>query len=46
MRREALLWLASAEEDLEDVKIAFELGRWFRVAFFSQQALNKQLKRP
>ncbi len=44
MRREALLWLASAEEDLEDAKIAFELGRWFRVAFFSQQAVEKALK--
>jgi len=44
LRREALLWLASAEEDLEDAKIAFELGRWFRVAFFSQQAVEKALK--
>ncbi len=44
MRREALLWLASAEEDLEDAKIAFELGRWFRVAFFSQQAVEKALE--
>jgi len=46
LRREALLWLASAEEDLEDAKIAFELGRWFRVAFFSQQAVEKALEAP
>ena len=44
MRREALLWLAAAEEDLEDAKIAFDMGRWFRTAFFSQQAVEKALK--
>ena len=44
MRKEALLWLAAAEEDLEDAKIAFDMGRWFRTAFFSQQAVEKALK--
>ncbi len=29
---------------MEDAKIAFNMGRWFRTAFFSQQAVEKALK--
>jgi len=38
------LWLRAADEDLEDAKIALNGGRWFRAAFFSQQAVEKALK--
>ena len=44
LRRETLLWLEAAKEDLEDAEYAIERGRWFRVAFFSQQAVEKALK--
>jgi len=44
VRREALLWLRSAYEDIEDAELMLEEGRWFRVAFFSQQAVEKALK--
>jgi len=44
MRREALLWLKAAREDLEDAEDALSRGRWFRAAFFAQQAVEKALK--
>ena len=44
MRREVRLWMGAAYEDLEDAKIALERERWFRAAFFSQQAVEKALK--
>ncbi len=44
MRREVLLWIQSAYEDLEDAKDAFNRKRWFRAAFFSQQCVEKALK--
>ena len=44
MRREVKLWMGAAYEDLEDAKIALERKRWFRAAFFSQQAVEKALK--
>ena len=43
-RREALLWLRAAEEDLVDARDALERGRWFRAAFYAQQAAEKALK--
>ncbi|MEB3851473.1 MAG: HEPN domain-containing protein [Desulfurococcales archaeon] len=43
-RREALLWLGAAGEDLEDAVDALGRGRWFRAAFFAQQAAGKALK--
>ncbi len=43
-RREVELWVKAAEEDLEDAKIALRGERWFRAAFFSQQAVEKALK--
>ncbi len=44
MRREVELWVKAAKEDLEDAENALGRGRWFRVAFFSQQAVEKVLK--
>ncbi len=44
MRREAQLWLAAAHEDLEDAEGMLSRGRWFRAAFFAQQAAEKALK--
>ncbi len=44
VRREALLWLRAAREDLEDAVDALERRRWFRAAFFSHQAVEKALK--
>ncbi len=44
MRREARLWFRMALEDLEDARRMFEAGRYFRAAFFSQQAVEKALK--
>ena len=43
-RREALLWLEAAREDLEDADDAMARGRWFRAAFYAQQAAEKALK--
>jgi HEPN domain-containing protein len=44
MRREARLWIEAAKEDLFDANDALRRGRWFRTAFFSQQAVEKALK--
>jgi HEPN domain-containing protein len=44
MRREARLWMEAAKEDLFDAGDALRRGRWFRVAFFSHQAVEKALK--
>ncbi len=44
VREEALLWIKAAEEDLFDAELAFKNKRWFRAAFFSQQAVEKALK--
>lgn len=44
MRREARLWIDAAHEDLVDADDAMHRGRWFRAAFFSQQAVEKALK--
>ncbi|MGC8571401.1 MAG: HEPN domain-containing protein [Caldivirga sp.] len=44
MRREALLWIRAAEEDLFDADIMLKAGRWFRVAFHAHQAVEEALK--
>ncbi|MEM1643560.1 MAG: HEPN domain-containing protein [Desulfurococcaceae archaeon] len=44
MRKEIELWIKAADEDLEDAEIALSKGRWFRAAFFSQQAVEKAFK--
>ncbi|MHC1637272.1 MAG: HEPN domain-containing protein [Candidatus Nezhaarchaeales archaeon] len=44
MRREVALWIEAAKEDLVDASDAINRGRWFRAAFFSQQAVEKALK--
>ncbi|MDH5815682.1 MAG: HEPN domain-containing protein [Candidatus Nezhaarchaeota archaeon] len=44
MRREVRLWIEAAHEDLVDAGDAIQRGRWFRAAFFSQQAVEKALK--
>ncbi len=44
MRREVLLWLRSAEDDILDAKLLLKSGRYFRTAFFAQQAAEKALK--
>ncbi|MCS7136852.1 MAG: HEPN domain-containing protein [Candidatus Caldarchaeum sp.] len=44
MRREASLWLESAKEDLFDSRDALTRSRFFRAAFFAQQAVEKALK--
>ncbi len=38
------LWLESAREDLLDCEEAYNRGRYFRAAFFAQQAVEKMLK--
>ncbi|WP_290898784.1 HEPN domain-containing protein [Ferroglobus sp.] len=44
MRREVVLWLKSAEDDVYDAELFFKNSRYFRTAFFSQQAVEKALK--
>ncbi|MBC7110539.1 MAG: HEPN domain-containing protein, partial [Archaeoglobi archaeon] len=44
MRRESELWFKTAEEDLKDARAFIEMGRYFRTAFFAQQAVEKVLK--
>ncbi len=43
MRREVVLWLKSAEDDIYDAELFFKNSRYFRT-FFSQQAIEKALK--
>ncbi len=43
-REEVLLWMKAAEEDLYDAELALKNRRWFRAAFFAQQAVEKILK--
>jgi len=44
MNRRFTLWIKAAEEDIYDAKEAIKRGRWFRAAFYSQQAVEKILK--
>ena len=44
VRREVLLWIRAAREDLVDAEDALKRGRWFRAAFFSQQVVEKAFK--
>lgn len=44
VRREVLLWLRAADEDLSDARDALERRRWFRAAFYAQQAVEKIFK--
>ncbi len=44
IRREALLWLRAAEEDMADAEDALARRRWFRAAFYAHQAVEKALK--
>ena len=44
IRREAQLWIRAAEEDLEDAELALKFNRWFRVAFYAHQCVEKLLK--
>jgi len=39
-----LLWVRAGREDLADAEDALNRGRWFRAAFFAQQAVEKALK--
>ncbi len=39
-----MLWISAAEEDLFDAELALQHGRWFRVAFYAHQAVEKALK--
>lgn len=44
VRREVRLWFEAAREDLVDADDALERKRWFRAAFYAQQAVEKVLK--
>jgi len=44
IRREVLLWVRAAGEDFVDAEDALKRGRWFRTAFFAQQAVGKAFK--
>jgi len=44
MRREAELWIRSAEDDVFDAKLSHSHKRYFRTAFFAQQAVEKVLR--
>jgi len=44
IRREVLLWVRAGREDLADAEDALNRSRWFRAAFFAQQAVEKALK--
>lgn len=44
VRREALLWLEASMDDVEDARQLFNAKRYFRSAFFAQQAVEKALK--
>ncbi|ADC66543.1 HEPN domain protein [Ferroglobus placidus DSM 10642] len=44
MRREVALWLKAAEDDVYDAELFFKNSRYFRTAFFSQQAVEKAFK--
>jgi len=44
IRREVLLWVRASREDLADAEDALDRGRWFRTAFFAQQAVEKALR--
>ncbi|OYT30633.1 MAG: DNA-binding protein [Thermoprotei archaeon] len=44
MRRECRLWIEAAREDIIDAEHMFTRKRYFRCAFFAQQAVEKTLK--
>ncbi|MGQ4891464.1 MAG: HEPN domain-containing protein [Candidatus Njordarchaeia archaeon] len=44
VKRETLIWIRAAKDDLVDAKLAYENKRWFRTAFYAQQAVEKALK--
>ncbi len=44
LRREVLLWFKAAQEDLVDAEDALSRRRWFRAAFYAQQAVEKVFK--
>jgi HEPN domain-containing protein len=44
MRLEAEPWWEQAEADLETAQLNLELSRWYVVAYFAQQAVEKGLK--
>jgi len=44
MRENIILWINAAEEDLFDADLALKNRRWFRAAFYAQQAVEKVLK--
>ena len=44
VREEVLLWIEAADEDLFDADLAIRNKRWFRAAFYAQQAVEKLLK--
>ena len=43
IRDEVLLWISAAEDDLFDADLALKNKRWFRAAFYAQQAVEKVL---
>lgn len=44
MRPEIERWLLQAKEELDTADISFQARKWFAVAFWSQQAVEKALK--
>ena len=44
MRAEAEPWWRQAEADLETARLNLQLNRWYVVAYFAQQAVEKGLK--
>ncbi len=44
VREEVELWIEAAKEDLYDAELAISNKRWFRAAFYSQQAVEKAFK--
>lgn len=44
MREEIKRWFLQSKEELETAKISFEAKKWFAVAFWCQQAVEKSLK--
>jgi len=44
MRPEIERWMLQGKEELDTAKISMKAGKWFAVAFWSQQAAEKVLK--
>ncbi len=44
MRKESRHWLLQGKEELDTAKASYEMKKWFAVAFWCQQAVEKVLK--